>query len=251
MPIDAVFRQALSASERQIDAAALWSTYSQSALAPATPRGGIPQAHALASVSTSTVTQYHVLGINVGSSCSSSSSSKHGGGSNSRTAMQEDGGTPAVAVFASDMYPAPPTEAMFAVRDWHRSGECKSGADAVATGCVRVTNGGAGSPLITLDEGMEWPFGTYTTQLYTATVMQPKGAFTLLGELDKFVPLSSKRFSRVNASAVGLTATVVGKVGEVVHATALQPNSASVASSWSVVLADVTIGPDGTGQLIM
>ena len=82
-------------------------------------------------------------------------------------------------------------------------------------------------------------------QLYTATVLQAEGAITLLGELDKFVPLSRQRFSHVNSSAVSLTATVKGGVGEVVHVTALRPTRIS----WIVVRADVTIGVDGTGLL--
>lgn len=225
MPIDAVYRQAVSSAERQLDAAAVWSTYSQSRLANIP----VPQQHVPASTSPSTPTQYHVLGINVSSG------------------IQLQKGNVSVAVFASDMYPAPPSGAMFAVRDWHRSADCTAGADAVATGCVRVTGGGKADPLIKLDKGVSWPFGTYTAQLYTATVLQPGGAFTLLGELDKFVPLSSNRFRNVTSSAAGLTATVAGLAGEVVHATALRPDGAS----WTVVHADVTVGADGTAQLAM
>ena len=77
--------------------------------------------------------------------------------------------------------------------------------------------------------------------LYTATVLQPGGAYTLLGELDKFVPLSSKRFSNVTTPAGGLTAAVAGLAGKVVHVTALRPKGAL----WTVVHAD------GTGQLAM
>jgi hypothetical protein len=61
-------------------------------------------------------------------------------------------------VFASDLYPAPPRNALLAVRDWHRSPDCstndvipglqrfsrlpgQAGDDAVATGCVHITDG--------------------------------------------------------------------------------------------------------------
>merc|ERR1712054_26418 len=84
-------------------------------------------------------------------------------------------------------------------------------------------------PLIMLDEGMTWPFGTHTMQLYTATSLKA-GKYVLLGELDKFVPVSSKRFSNVETSH-GLKATVWGMEGEVVHVTALKPHG----STWRVV----------------
>ena len=149
-----------------------------------------------------------------------------------------------VPVFASDMYPVPPNGAKFAVRDWHRAADCTAGTDAVATGCVRLADGGSDDPLVHLDGGMRWPFGTHTTQLYTATVLYP-GTIVLLGELDKYVPVSSKRFSGVESSARGLKATVRGQAGEVVHITALRPKG----EAWVVVRADVRVGADGTGQL--
>ena len=139
------------------------------------------------------------------------------------------------------------TEVLFAVRDWHRSADCIAGADAVATGCVRVTEGTSeDDPLIALDPGITWPFGTHTMQLHTATVLRP-GGVTLLGELDKFVPLSSKRFTNVSDTAGGgLTVVVVGKPGEEVHVTALRPRGAA---SWVVARDDVTIGATGVAML--
>jgi hypothetical protein len=238
LPIDATYRQAVSPSERRLDAAAVWVTYSHAATAEPAPKLMPPA-------------QYHILGVDV-------DTESHSG---------------PVPVFASDLYPAPPRGAAFAVRDWHRSAECAHGADAVATGCVRVVvtaegegggedgsragsvagsvaGSGDSSPrsLVGLDRGMRWPFGTHTTQLYTATVLAP-GVVALLGELDKFVPLSGKRFGDVAASAGGLTASVAGQAGEVVHVTALRPDPDGPTVTWRVVRADVTVGADGTGQL--
>ena len=208
LPIDATYRQALSTSERQLNAAAVWSTYSRAEEAEA------------AQTKASSAAQYHILGVDV------------------NTVHNET-----LPVFAEDMYPPPPAGASFAVRDWHRSADCVAGADAVATGCVSVAGGGRDGPLLALDGGMSWPFGTHTTQLYTATLLQP-GKVTLLGELDKFVPLSRKRFSHVQASATGLKAMLTGQPGEVVHITALRPHG----TSWVVAYAGVTIGVDGTRQ---
>ena len=211
-PIDATFRQVTSPSERQLNSAAVWSTFS----------------HPRSTGDTPIYYQYHILGVDV----------------------RPSAGT--VPVFASDMYPVPPTAARFAVRDWHRSANCEPGADAVATRCVRVTSGQADESLVSLDAGMSWPFGTHTTQLWTATLLQSgSGTVTLLGELDKFVPLSNQRFSDVKSDLIDvdgnarLQATVVGQPGEVVHVTALQPRG----NSWVVLCANVTVGSDGTGQL--
>ena len=205
-PIDATYRQAVSPSERQLGSAAIWSTFSRPAA-----RGSAPA-------------QYHILGVDVDT-----------------TGTHEDG----VPVFASDVYPTPSSGAKFVVRDWHRAGDCIDGADAVASGCVRITEGTEDDPLVRLDSGMRWPLGTHTMQLHTATVLDP-GRVTLLGELDKFVPLSSKRFGNVTAmKGGGLTASVVGLPREEVHIVALRPRGAS----WVVVRTDVTIGADGIGRL--
>jgi hypothetical protein len=83
-------------------------------------------------------------------------------------------------------------------------------------------------------------------QLHTATVLQP-GKLTLLGELDKFVPLSSKRFSDVRATQARLTAVVTGMVGEVVHVTGLRPVRNGTA--WLVVRTDVVLDVGGTGEV--
>ena len=210
-PIDATYRQVISDSERQLNSAAVWSTYS----------------HAQSAAGAA---QYHILGVDVDTDTRD--------------------GDDVVPVFASDLYPVPASGTRFAVRDWHRSTACnKVGADAVAVGCVRIVS--AGSAIVELDGGMSWPFGTHTTQLYTVTVLPPGGGIALLGELDKFVPLSSKRFSDVEASAGGLTATLTGRAGEVVHVTALRPGAVSspAAHNWTIALADVTMGKDGTGRL--
>ena len=223
-PIDATFRQVLSSSERQLRSGAVWSTFSQS--------------HSQSSTETTAPAQYHILGVDVNATAG------------------------AVPVLATDMYPTPPSGAQFAVRDWHRQAQCKAGADAVESGCVRLVRHTHsetqshtqrhretqdGAPLVELGHGISWPFGTHTMQLHTATVLQP-GKLTLLGELDKFVPLSSKRFSAVNATAGRLTALLSGGAGVVVHVTGLRP---SAGGSWEVVRADVAIDASGVGRLVL
>ena len=218
-PIDATYRMVLSHAERQLTTAAVWSTYSQSSAATtASADVGAPAPMAPPA-------QYHILGVDVAAKAST------------------------IAVFASDMYPLPSSSARFAVREWHRSSDCEAGADAVSSGCVRVTEGHDDDPLVQLDAGIVWPFGTKHSQLWTATVLHPD-QITLLGELDKFVPLSSQRFSGLETSSGGgLSATLIGKAGEVVHVTALRPMEGP--PRWVVVCLNVTIGGGGTGQLKM
>jgi hypothetical protein len=69
--------------------------------------------------------------------------------------------------------------------------------------------------------------------------------WVLLGELDKFVPLASKRFSRVQMTTTSLEAMLFGKPGEVVHVTALRHQG----KQWVVAVTNVRIGVDGTGRL--
>jgi hypothetical protein len=210
-PIDATFRQVLSPAERQLSSAAVWSTYSQSHDSSSPHSRGTPA-------------QYHILAVDVNATAGP------------------------VPVFAADMYPAPPSGVQLAVRDWHRQAECEAGADAVATGCVHLAGGhdADAAPLVALGGGISWPYGTHTMQLHTATVLQP-GKLTLLGELDKFVPLSSKRFSDVRATQARLTAVVTGMVGEVVHVTGLRPVRNGTA--WLVVRTDVVLDVGGTGEV--
>jgi hypothetical protein len=216
-PIDATFRQALSPAERQLSSAAVWSTFSQ----PRNTTSGDSLPHCQG-----TSKQYHILAVDVNATAGP------------------------VSVFAADMYPAPPSGAQFAVRDWHRQAECKAGADAVVTGCVHLAGGpedaDVAAPLVALGDGISWPYGTHTMQLHTATVLQP-GKLALLGELDKFVPLSSNRFGYVCATQARLTAVVTGKPGEVVHVTGLRQNG----TAWVVVRDDVLVGAGGTGDLFL
>ena len=113
------------------------------------------------------------------------------------------------------------------------------------------------------------PVELFKAQLYTLTPLATAGGATLLGELDKFVPLSAARFSDVASGAAGaLRATLHGKPGEVVHllfatmttmtraaaaetATATAPplsgsTTGNTASSFVCKGVDVTVGAQGT-----
>ena len=93
--------------------------------------------------------------------------------------------------------------------------------------------------------GREWPASTHKFSLYTITAAAP-GSWVLLGELGKYVTVAASRFSEVEASAAGLSATISGGAGEGVQVTALKPAGAG---DWEVVVKTVEVGADGTAVL--
>lgn len=160
-----------------------------------------------------------------------------------------DTATAGLPLYSDDLYPPPTSGATFVHRDWHQSPECIDGADALTSGCVAFATAtpGQSTPLLALNAGMEWPLnGTHTTQLHTITPAG-LGTWVLLGELDKFVCVSSVRFSQVTATPTRLTAAVAGAEGEQVHVTALRPNG----RSWVVSTTTVRVGAGGTGRLCL
>ena len=209
-PIDATYR-AMVGGARLIDAAALWSANSH-------PVGGASSAGAPGNQ-----LSWHVLGVDVNVS--------------------------SLAVLRDDLYPAPAPAQLLAVRDFHRAAPCAEGVDAVQSGCLTaLSRGGSNPALLAMDRGVSWPpFGTHMTQLYTVSPLVA-GEWGLLGELDKFVPISHARFSDVRASAAGVSAAVAGAAGEVVVVTALQPVGAE---RWAVATQQVMIAANGTGLLCL
>lgn len=67
---------------------------------------------------------------------------------------------------------------------------------------------------------------------------QFSSGWTLLGELDKWVPVSPARFRSVQHEPTGITLQLAGAVGEVVHVSFADP-------SFKVTSVDVAIQPNG------
>lgn len=117
------------------------------------------------------------------------------------------------------------------------STSCTAGSDAVKTGCVAVWTPSAGG--LALQTGPGAPNGrTFPWSMWT---VYPKGAaesaansggggggsskWVVLGELDKFVHLSARRFTKLVPSADGATMSVcmAGAPNEAVDVTAISP----------------------------
>jgi hypothetical protein len=222
-PIDATFQAVLDGA-RAVPAAAVWGTYSGALKTKGA--GGASSAAASGDASVD-ITTYHILGVDV-------------------NATKPEG----FALLREDLYPPPPPSESFLVRDWHLSSACVHGQDAFTSGCIGAYVSPQAPVVYHMDSGMSWPFGTHTTQLLTATVAS-NGTWVLLGELGKFVTVSSARFRGLSITAAGLTVTVVGGPGEAVHVTALQPSGTPSGASWAVVTTDVLLGAEGRCTLTL
>ncbi len=114
-----------------------------------------------------------------------------------------------------------------ALRTFGSSQECIDGEDAVASGCVTlVTLEKDSSDLSPVFEAPQSSFDSPGSDLSPNVVTVwnecPEGSgFFFLGELNKYVALSPKRFQSVECTEEGVLATVRGSLNEVIELTLL------------------------------
>ena len=116
-------------------------------------------------------------------------------------------------------------------RLFHQSCLCQHGSDAVASDCVKLfaldaTADSSTRVFVAPSSSFENVTGGTDFSPTIATVWQgccPKNNWILLGELDKYVPLSPARFTSVVCTSEGVAMELKGSSGEVVVLTALQP----------------------------
>eukprot|EP00966_Prymnesium_polylepis_P080391 1862287-Prymnesium_polylepis.1 len=156
---------------------------------------------------------------------------------------------------ASQLYPPIPDSQLprtFAIRSFDDSGavSCEHGADAIAGGCVDA--------LVSVHSPHDHLFvaprsdhsnvtgGTnYRPSLTAAWPVCPTSGWVLLGELDKYVPVSAQRFAKAACTSTGVSAAVCGAAGEKeVVVTALRP-SPSGAPAREVVRSNVALPAAG------
>eukprot|EP01051_Picozoa_sp_SAG22_P025413 SAG22_NODE_7516_length_732_cov_1.058452_1_plen_217_part_01 len=110
---------------------------------------------------------------------------------------------------ASDLFPAM-RSVNWVVHRWGRP--CTNGSDAVRSGCASSASVGDGATLATIvnDRGIAVMNDTHAFDLHQLSPVLANG-WVLLGDLQRFVAVSSKRFASVSASAAvdGLGVTVV------------------------------------------
>lgn len=138
-----------------------------------------------------------------------------------------------------DFYPAMSAASGWVVHRW--SSECANGANAVSSGCVLPTSvwNNGNMPTIVNDRPIAVANDTLAFDIHQfAPIVPGSGGWVLLGDLDRYVPVSSKRFSNISAVrradgrepggapvASTLSVSVMGVPAESVRITALQPKA--------------------------
>ena len=157
---------------------------------------------------------------------------------------------------ASQLYPpTPDTETLFAVKVFDDSGRtrCDHGADALASGCldalVKLASAEHTLFVAPMSDRSNVTGGSdYRPTLTAAWPVCRASGWVLLGELDKYVPLSPQRFAATACTEHGVSATVCGAAGEAgIVLTALRPSMADgqPAPAREVVSQKVTLPEQG------
>ena len=152
------------------------------------------------------------------------------GAQDTHLTLSMDVDAPDLNLSASDFYPRPNATAWLH-RDWHAPA-CVDGERAT---CVSD----AWPSLTSTDRGDRTAFDLWLS--YPAD-----GAWVLLGELDKFVPLAAARFADASANATSCAASLRGAPGEAVVVTALE----LVGGAWTAHVHTATLDGDGLGEVI-
>jgi hypothetical protein len=147
---------------------------------------------------------------------------------------------------ALDLYPPPcmmhqvecKSNAMVVYRWGNR---CVNGTDdAVRSGCVTIAeDANRLATLITNDRGVAVKNDTHTFDLHQFAPILSNG-WVLLGDLQKYVSVSSKRFASILTTSHGaLQVTAIGVANESMQLTALRAERVGSRRKWSVVVVAV------------
>ena len=145
------------------------------------------------------------------------------------------------------------TTIRFVHRTFASSPKCLDGADAISSGCVTLVSfprdeannrGEYALPPIFVAPPSSFAFPGSDLSPSVTTVWQEctqTGIF-FLGELDKYVALSPKRFQSLVCTEQGVSATIQGSTSEVVEVTILIPH----AMWYEVVQENITVSDPAT-----
>ena len=143
-------------------------------------------------------------------------------------------------------------------RRWFKS-SCINGSAAVASGCVLPPISSAATmPEIINDRGIVVQNDSHTFDIHTLYPILDNG-WVLLGDLERYVSLTSKRFLSASAAQPGdvgpnatLVVSVLGMPAEVLRLTALKPTAAHnmLSQDWEVVVHEVRFDQKCKLQLV-
>jgi hypothetical protein len=158
------------------------------------------------------------------------------------------------ALRRDDFWPRARTSVVLVSRAWDRARPCINGSSAVASGCVSLSTSSA-VPLPSLQSysaaSSAYAHGESPFVLLATHEVLPNG--WVVWEDGKYVSVSRRRFSLVQAVATGLEVTVSGAAAEVVQLVALRPTTAARRDEpgveWTVASRHVIVGADGTATV--
>ena len=130
--------------------------------------------------------------------------------------------TAAWAVPAADFYPPLPPGTKVVHRRYHAP-PCVNGSSATSCG---VAKGGGASAVLELppsDQSNVTGGTDFAPAIASVWPVCAESGWILMGELDKYVPLSPDRFATAGCTATGVKATVVGSAGGAVAVTMISP----------------------------
>lgn len=138
------------------------------------------------------------------------------------------------SVYLSDFWPPPNTfPALFVHRTFDEGEGCIHDNDAISSGCIQLISIPRNDQMQQVFEAPKTGKNSHTSppgadfEPVVTSVWQscPYSGWFFLGELSKYVPLSPARFRTITCLHAGVSATLIGSIGEVINVTALKPRN--------------------------
>ena len=124
------------------------------------------------------------------------------------------------------------TSLMLAYRTFASSSDCLDGADAIQSGCVTmvaikddVSTNSSGSIFVVPSSSFESPGSDLSPTVVTVFQECPHNGVFFLGELNKYVALSPRRFKSLTCTKEGISVMIQGSKDEIVELTFLLPRT--------------------------
>eukprot|EP01065_Artemidia_motanka_P035546 TRINITY_DN43453_c0_g1_i1.p1 TRINITY_DN43453_c0_g1~~TRINITY_DN43453_c0_g1_i1.p1 ORF type:complete len:791 (+),score=261.97 TRINITY_DN43453_c0_g1_i1:49-2421(+) len=159
-------------------------------------------------------------------------------------------------VMPADLWPAVDITSGWVARNWFTGSgvtQCVHGSGAVSSGCVAGPSITDAAAMPTIHNTRPGAAGQNDTMQFDLLQLVPvmRNGFVLLGDISRYVSVSSKRFSFVEETQNGVRLGVMGQAGEQLTVTVLQPASRTggAVQEWTVVALPVTIPASGTATV--
>jgi hypothetical protein len=154
--------------------------------------------------------------------------------------------------FYPPMDPHPKRPRVLAYRSFSDP-SCTAGEDAVQSGCVKLvslpaSDSGSNNPTIFVAPAADFsaPGSDLSPTVTTVWHQCEDSGVIFLGELDKYVALSTKRFDNLICTDDGASTLTYGSVGEVIRVTYLVPQTKLTGEAWYQIMTLTISFSDGT-----